>query len=75
MEKKRFKSWIDIITLLDVFILIVSGILVFYLLNKGIWLYTNLIFSRQQWFFIFYSSIILLIIISLARIFFNLFKD
>jgi len=68
MDKDKLKFWIDIIIFIDILIVILSGILISWVLNKGIWLYTNLIFNTNQWGIIYSWSGILLIIFALIRI-------
>jgi hypothetical protein len=68
MYKDKIFFWMNLLIFLDLFIFIVSGFLTTYLLNKGIWLYTNLIFTKEVWTDIFYVSIIILIILYIIRI-------
>jgi hypothetical protein len=68
MYKDKLLFWMNLLIFIDLFIFIVSGFLTTYLLNKGIWLYTNLIFTKEVWTNIFYVSIIVLIILYIIRI-------
>lgn len=68
MYKNKLNFWIDIIIFVDVLIVIFSGILIVWVLNKGIWLYTNFIFSKDLWILFYNWSVILLIIFVLIRL-------
>ena len=71
MQKNRLKFWIDRIILIDILVVILSGVLVYFVLNKGIWLYTNFIFSFTLWNNIYKYSAVLLLTLAIIRIIMN----
>ncbi|MEK6860091.1 MAG: hypothetical protein AABX54_04730 [Nanoarchaeota archaeon] len=69
MDRNKLKLCVDVIIFLDILIVILCWILLSFVLNKGIWLYTNFILTKNQWDIIYYYSGILLIIFFIIRIF------
>lgn len=70
---KKLTFWTDILIFLDILVVIFSGILIFSVLNKGIWLYTNFFLTRNQWNLVYSWSGILLIVLALIRVFLDFF--